>query len=351
MHETRPGASGRLSAAILPFLAVFCLVVATARCDRGEVPEDAAPAPPLEADPQRVVARVDGEPIHAAQLDAVLVAERARLGAAGDQLGESELIEMRRRALDLVISGVLVHRAALAAGLVAPEEEIDRRLEVARSQFQDEATFLDYLRKSELTPETFREQERRRMVMEAYVQQIGGEPPVDEREARNLYERQKDRFREEEQLRAAQILIRLPAEPTPEQRAEARSKIDEAHRRAVAGEDFGELARELSESPLAAQAGELGFFPRGRMPEGFDAVVFDTAVDAITPVFETTHGYNVVKVLERREARTSSYEQVRTGLLMMLAREKKERAVREHVLRLREQSRVEILDPELRPAG
>jgi peptidyl-prolyl cis-trans isomerase C len=301
------------------------------------------------ADPDRVVAEVNGAPIVESRIEKASEAERVRLAATGTPLTADEERALRRDALALVIAGELVYQAALADGIDVPEDEIDLQLERVRSQFADEEEFEHHLEATGSSAEVLREEARRRLLMEKYVDAVTRGLDVADDDARKIYEEQEDRFMGEEQLRAAQILVRLrPGDPA-ERREAARRRIEEAHRRAVAGEEFGALAREYSESPLAERGGDMGFFPRGRTLPEFEQVVFSVPVGQISPVFETPHGFHVVKVLEHRKSGLRPFEEVRTELLMVLAREKRDQALQERVASLREQAEIRILDPELKP--
>jgi peptidyl-prolyl cis-trans isomerase C len=296
-----------------------------------------------------VVAEVNGAPILQGRIDKAAEAERARLAAEGTPIEADRELALRRDALDLVIAGELIYQAAQADGIDVTEEEIDLQLERARSQFADEEEFEHHLEATGASAETLRDEARRRLLMEKYVAAVTGGLEIGDDDARRIYEEQEDRFMGEEQMRVAQILIRVrPGDPA-EQREEARRRIDEAHRRAVAGENFRALAREYSESPFAERGGDMGFFPRGRTLPEFEKVVFSLPVGEISPVFETPHGFNVVKVLEHRKSGLRPYEEVRTELLMVLARERRDQALRERVASLREQAEIRILDPGLRP--
>ena len=79
----------------------------------------------------------------------------------------------------------------------------------------------------------------------------------------------------------------------------------------------------------------------------FEQVVFDTPVGEVTPIFETPHGFNVIKVLDRREGTARSFEEVRAGLMMVLARESRDEQLRQRVDALRAAADIRILDPQL----
>jgi parvulin-like peptidyl-prolyl isomerase len=296
---------------------------------------------------ERVVAEVNGRPIRASRLEAIVEAERLRFDSHPGDLTDEEELELRRESLDLAIRGELVYQAAIDRGMTVPAEAIEEQLRVARSQFVSEEEYLAYLHEAGTTTDDLRREARRRLLMEAYASIVTKGLEGDAARARTLYEEGADQFRQGAEIRVAQILVRLRPEDTDERRRVARQKIDEAWTRVQAGEDFAELAREYSESPLAERGGDMGFIPLGRMLPEFEDVVFATEVGQVTPVFETAHGFNVVKVIERKDSRRRSFEEVKTGLMLVLTRDKKDEALHEHVEELLRQADVRILDPAL----
>lgn len=326
---------------------LVAMLAATLACVGGERPTAEPAGDAAETGGERIVAEVNGRPIRARQLDAIVEAEGMRVDPSDEAdagIGESEL---RREALDLAIRAEIVYQAAVERGLTVPGEAIEEQLEVVRSQFASEEDFLAYLHENGTTTDDLRGEARRRLLMEAYAKTVTEGLEGDPRRARELYERQAERFRGREQIRVAQILVRLRPTDGEQRREAAREKIEQAHARALAGEDFAALARAYSESPLAERGGDMGFIPRGRMIPEFEDVVFATPVGQITPVFETPHGFNVVKVLERRDARRTSFEDVKTGLMLVLAREQRDRRIQEHVDELLRGADIRILDPAL----
>ena len=93
-----------------------------------------------------------------------------------------------------------------------------------------------------------------------------------------------------EQVHARHILV------------ETEEEANEVIERLKAGEDFADLAAELSlDSGSANEGGDLGFVPRGRFVDAFDEVVFSLPVDEISEPVQTQLGWHIIEVLEREE--------------------------------------------------
>ena len=335
----------QLAAGRVSMLVAF--VVLTAGCQDSAAPGQADAYEAGGKSDETVVAEVNGRPIRASRLEAIVEADRLRFDSHSGALTVEEELELRRESLDLAIRGELVYQAAIDRGMTVPADAIEEQLRVARSQFASEEEFLAYLHEAGTTTDDLRREARRRLLMEAYASTVTTGLEGDALRARELYEQRADQFRQGAEIRVAQILVRLRPEDTEERRRTAREKIDEAWARVQAGEDFAELAREYSESPLAERGGDMGYIQRGRMLPEFEDVVFATEVGQVTPVFETAHGFNVVRVLDRKDSRRHSFEEVKTGLMLVLAREKKHQALHDHVDELLRQADVRILDPAL----
>ena len=101
------------------------------------------------------------------------------------------------------------------------------------------------------------------------------------------------------QTKARHILIKSSEIMTDGQ---ARELIEKLRARALAGEDFAELAKEYSEDIGSAQeGGELGWTNPGQMVPEFEAAMADTAIDKISDPVRTQFGWHIVKVEGRRE--------------------------------------------------
>lgn len=87
---------------------------------------------------------------------------------------------------------------------------------------------------------------------------------------------------------------------------ETEEEANEVIERLEAGEDFAELAEEVSIDPgTAEEGGDLGFVPRGSFVEPVDEVVFSLPLGEISEPIQTQFGWHVIEVLEREERELS----------------------------------------------
>ncbi len=74
----------------------------------------------------------------------------------------------------------------------------------------------------------------------------------------------------------------------------------------LAGANFEDVARTVSECPSAKNGGDLGEFARGKMDQAFETAAFSQAVGALGPVIQTRFGYHVIKVTAHTSAKAAT---------------------------------------------
>ncbi|MEX1236684.1 MAG: peptidylprolyl isomerase, partial [Pseudomonadales bacterium] len=123
---------------------------------------------------------------------------------------------------------------------------------------------------------------------------------VDEEELRQFYEDTRSLYARPENRRVAHILIETNDEVSAGQ---AEARINDIYERIKSGEDFSELARELSEDPgSAAQGGDLGFSPPGTFVPEFEEVAWELGLNQLSTPVQTEFGYHLIKLLGIEEA-------------------------------------------------
>lgn len=113
-----------------------------------------------------------------------------------------------------------------------------------------------------------------------------------------------------------------------------------AKARVEAGEEFADVARDVSTGPTGPNGGNLGWFGEGQMVPAFEAAVVSMEVDGLSDPVQTQFGWHVITLNESRDSSLPSLDSVRQEL----AGEIQEAAIQELLVELEETNPVERLD-------
>ncbi|HNR92136.1 MAG TPA: peptidylprolyl isomerase [Dokdonella sp.] len=132
---------------------------------------------------------------------------------------------------------------------------------------------------------------------------------------------------------------------------QARSKIEDIRRRALAGEDFGTLAREYSEdAPTANIGGDMGWFVLNAYGTRVAEALQDNADGQISEPFETDVGWHILqRIATRTEDRTNEAE--RDKARQTLGARKAEEEYESFLRQMRSEAFIDIRLPGASGAG
>ncbi|QNJ96649.1 foldase protein PrsA [Constantimarinum furrinae] len=103
-----------------------------------------------------------------------------------------------------------------------------------------------------------------------------------------------------EVIEAAHILVFSKYDDLPQDTLVAYNKIKMVREKAIAGEDFTELANTYSEENSGKNTGGyLGKFSAFQMVYPFESMAYNTKVGEISEIVRTQFGYHIIKVLDR----------------------------------------------------
>jgi foldase protein PrsA len=155
------------------------------------------------------------------------------------------------------------------------------------------------------------------------------------------------RLEKPETADVAHILVKAERGGDEEKVAAAKKEIDEARERIVEGkEEFGEVAKEVSEDESSAsRGGTYENVPKGRMVPEFEERMFDLPVGEVSEPFQTQFGWHILKVNARKEAGTTELVDVEEELREALESRAKGMAFNEYLESATDEVDIEILLP------
>ena len=155
------------------------------------------------------------------------------------------------------------------------------------------------------------------------VDDIAKEVEVSAEDVAAYYQDNIASFTQAEQRRVSHILIEF-TEGDTDSESTAKTKAELVLTRIAKGEDFAELAKELSNDTFSGEnGGDLEFIEPGVMDESFDEAAFAlTTVGETTELVKTSFGYHVIKLTELKEQVIQSLADVKSELHDKVSSEK-----------------------------
>ncbi len=234
------------------------------------------------------------------------------------------------------------------------DEELAQSMQTIRSNFVNELMFEQHLARAGWeNVEEFQDSLKRDLIMNRILNaKVGEVPDPTEEQIISAYEDILPSLPEREgQVRASHILVRVYPDDDKKTKKEKRQKINTARQKVQSGEDFGTVAKEMSDDAYSApKGGDLMYFPKGQWDENFDKVAFNTKVGTVSKVFETPHGFHIVKVTDKREPGTMTLAELRPQLVDYLRELEKAKRKMDYVDDLVDAAEVEYfidVSPEL----
>ena len=126
------------------------------------------------------------------------------------------------------------------------------------------------------------------------------------------------------------------------EKEEIHKKMEAILSRAKSGEDFAELAKTYSEDPGSKDNGGLyENFGRGQTVEPFENAAFSVPIGEISDIVETTFGYHIIKVIDRKKE-TQPLDEVRSQIEGHLRQIQQDGVYKEHMEQLKEKASFKI---------
>ncbi len=265
-----------------------------------------------------VMATVDGRKIFRTDVDKYYENQisSAQQAPAGEQATALRLNILRQ-----MIDDEILMRRAEKLGLLATEDEVDRKFNEIKAPFTQEE-FDKRMQDRKISIADFKRDIRRSITVDKVLnKEVSSKINITDKDITDYYNAHKAEFNLiEPQYHLAQIMV-TPA-PNPQvhnqndkaqNEADARKKIQMISNRLDSGDDFATLAMKYSEDPeTAGNGGDLGTVPesglKGTDPTTRDAVMrlkpgqYSPIISVTNPATKQAVGFRIVKLVAKEPA-------------------------------------------------
>src|SRR3989304_930031 len=279
-------------------------------------------APPAEEkkQPPKVVIKVNDQVID--ELDVLGMVNALIPGAAvHGAISEKKQKDIRKSALERLITAELLNQEAKKQGIKIKKKEIDQEIKELKKRLKkDKTTLEDTLKKNRLTMEELeRELEKNLSISRININKnkelkANAAKKLTEAYLEEHYNNNKEKFKEPERTRLREILIR--ADPSGGQKIwdEARARSEEIMKEIKAGKESATLAKAFSQDIYASKGGDMGFGHKGSIIPEIEMVANKLQVGEVAGPIWSIYGYHIIKLEEKAPPIQRTFAEVKENL-------------------------------------
>ena len=278
-----------------------------------------------------IVAIVNSDLIMLSEMKRELAPERERI--LKEYQGESLARRLKMAeymALTSMIERKLQLQAAKTRGISVTDQEVQQTVQ----QMKQQGRAID-----ETNPADLKSVREQLTLLRITDREVRSSVMVADSDMKRYFQEHRDRFALSEEYTLSQILIRPRS---PEGTADAREKVREVMARLKQGEPFEDLALRYSDGPNAAGGGRLGLVRQGELLPGIERALANLVPGGISDVIETSEGFNIVRLEDKKSKQFRPYEAVRPEIQKLVFQQKNEDAFQAWLTELKNKAYIEI---------
>jgi parvulin-like peptidyl-prolyl isomerase len=254
---------------------------------------------PVNFTNESTAATVNGEKILVLEVKKIL--DQRPVSVA---LTEAQKKELRQAAIDVLVEDALMRQYLTKNTSAVTQADFNKEVQELTAALKKQAKTLDiFLKESGQT----QEQLSKDIIARLQWKTLLGRFLPDEK-AKTYFDTNR-LFFDKVFVRASHILIKLPANPSKEQRDKAMQTMLVWRQEIMTGKaKFEDVAKKISECPSKDKGGDIGQFPYKFVvvPE-FAKTAFAMKEGEISDVVQTSFGLHLIKVVERTKAEPSDF--------------------------------------------
>ncbi len=236
--------------------------------------------------------------------------------------------------LNMMIGEKLIDQEAKKNGVVVTDQEVEDQFNTISTGMG--SSFASLLQQYGMSEDDLRESLRINLIV---FEMSTKDVVITDEEIETYFNENRSSFDEPEQVMASHILV-----DTEEEAKEIKNLLEQ-------GEDFAQLAVSRSTDSGSAQlGGDLGYFSRGKMVAEFENAAFSLGIGEISDPVQSSYGYHIIKVTDRKPAKAANLEDVRDAIELTLKAERAKSA-QEVIGELTQVADIEVFDERFAQLG
>ncbi len=277
------------------------------------IPTSVAANLPLD----RIVAVVNEDVIMESELELKLRTVRGQLIKSGAPLPPGTVF--RRQVLDGLIQNRIQLQMAMRSGIRVDDESLNRTInKIAAENGVSLSEFRDILEQDGYSYEGFREEMRNEiMLTQLRKRQVNNRINVSEKEIDNFLANQEFQGDIDAEVRLAHILLALPEYATDDEIAEVKQMAEDIRAEVMAGSDFAELAKDISDGQSADKGGDLGWRKMNDVPSLFAEYVPDMIKGDVSEPIASASGFHLIQMVDIKSEQETMITQTRSRHILV----------------------------------
>jgi parvulin-like peptidyl-prolyl isomerase len=250
--------------------------------------------------------------------------------------------ELRKNLSTDLIAELLIKDRADRLGLNVTADELKEAMTRLKEQYgiKTDAEFDESLRKSGMARADMEARLHDTILMnKVFGRELRQRDELADKELRERYDREKERYRLPERARLREIIVVKPDDPSKVEAARERANGLAAQARTG---DFAKLATTSSDAGTKAKGGDLGEVARGELLPDLDKAVFNATAGTVIGPIETKSGWHILKVETRLPSEVPAFESVKDRLRKDASEDAWQRDYKAYIDRLRKDAFIQI---------
>ncbi len=287
------------------------------------------------------------------QIDPALLKDEQRLKQALAEVTPVLIVD--------AIDELLLFQMGKEKGYKLSDEQFKTWLLKLREEqnLQDDAKFQAALKQEGMVIEDLRRNvDRNFIISQVQRDEIGSKLQITEEEARQYYLAHRQEFAQPASVTVREILIEVPAakdakgQPAVSVAADddAAEKAKTVRARIAAGEDFGKVAAEVSDSSSKANGGLIGPLALDQLSTALQELFSKMKPGEVSQPIRTQRGYQILKLEAMKPAEIPPFEAVRDQTAEKVHNARQQTEFRKFMSRVRGQALIEWKNDELKKA-